>query len=313
MKPLIAVVGPTATGKTEVSIRLAQKTGGEIVNADSRQVYRYMDIGTAKPTQEEHSLVPHHLFDVVDPDDDFSLALYQDMAISAIGNIHYRGKTPILTGGSGQYVWAVLEGWSVPEVAPDEQLRRELERKAAEQGGEALFEELKKVDPQAAEQIDPRNIRRIIRALEVCRATGKKFSELRTKHPPDFDVRILGLTVERDELYRRIDARVDAMMERGFVDEVRGLIDRGYSLDLSAMSSLGYREVGRHLKGETSLEEAVRQIKFATHRFARQQYAWFKLSDSRIRWFDISRTSAGKIISSLADDIGERAKQRGEK
>ncbi len=298
MKPLVAIVGPTATGKTELSIRLAQEIGGEIVNADSRQVYRYMDIGTAKPTAEDRSKIPHHLLDVVDPDEDFSLAIYQDMAGRAIEDIHRRGRIPVLVGGSGQYVWAILEGWSAPEVPPDPAFREELELKSITEGGDILYRQLQEVDPESAGKIDPRNIRRVIRALEVFRITGKRFSELRTKTPPDFNVRIVGITVERDELYRRIDARVDAMVKHGFIDEVRSLLDRGYSPDLPAMSSLGYREIGGYLKGELSLPEACEQIKFTTHRFARNQYAWFRANDERIRWFDIDRTSVERIISS---------------
>ncbi len=298
MKPLVAIVGPTATGKTELSIRLAQEIGGEIVNADSRQVYRYMDIGTAKPTAEDRSKIPHHLLDVVDPDEDFSLALYQDMAGRAIEDIHRRGRIPVLVGGSGQYVWAILEGWSAPEVPPDPAFREELELKSITEGGDILYRQLQEVDPESAGKIDPRNIRRVIRALEVFRITGKRFSELRTKTPPDFNVRIVGITVERDELYRRIDARVDAMVKHGFIDEVRSLLDRGYSPDLPAMSSLGYREIGGYLKGELSLPEACEQIKFTTHRFARNQYAWFRANDERIRWFDIDQTPVARIISS---------------
>ncbi len=298
MKPLVAIVGPTATGKTELSIRLAQEIGGEIVNADSRQVYRYMDIGTAKPTAEDRSKIPHHLLDVVDPDEDFSLAIYQDMAGRAIEDIHRRGRIPVLVGGSGQYVWAILEGWSAPEVPPDPAFREELELKSITEGGDILYRQLQEVDPESAGKIDPRNIRRVIRALEVFQITGKRFSELRTKTPPDFNVRIVGITVERDELYRRIDARVDAMVKHGFIDEVRSLLDRGYSPDLPAMSSLGYREIGGYLKGELSLPEACEQIKFTTHRFARNQYAWFRANDERIRWFDIDRTSVERIISS---------------
>ncbi len=298
MKPLVAIVGPTATGKTELSIRLAQEIGGEIVNADSRQVYRYMDIGTAKPTAEDRSKIPHHLLDVVDPDEDFSLALYQDMAGRAIEDIHRRSKIPVLVGGSGQYVWAILEGWSAPEVPPDPAFREELELKSITEGGDILYRQLQEVDPESAGKIDPRNIRRVIRALEVFRITGKRFSELRTKTPPDFNVRIVGITVERDELYRRIDARVDAMVKHGFIDEVRSLLDRGYSPDLPAMSSLGYREIGGYLKGELSLPEACEQIKFTTHRFARNQYAWFRANDERIRWFDIDQTPVARIISS---------------
>lgn len=301
-RPLIALVGPTATGKTELSLRLAEVVGGEVVNADSRQVYRYMDIGTAKPTPEEQSRAPHHLFDVVDPDEDFSLALYQEMAARVVSDIRGRERIPLLTGGSGQYIWAVVEGWSIPPVAPDEGLRRELESRAQDEGIGVLFEELLSMDPGAADIVDPRNARRVIRALEVCRVSGRPFSELRRKHPPDFEVRMVGLTLERETLYRRIDERVDRMVAGGFVEEVRGLLDRGFSQDLPAMSSLGYREIGSYLAGEQGLEEAIQQIKYNTHRFARRQYSWFRLKDRRIRWLDIGAHSPDAMVKlALAD------------
>lgn len=284
--PLIAVVGPTAIGKSGLAIELAQKLSGEIVNADSRQIYRYMDIGTAKPTVKEQSTVPHHLFDIVNPDEEFSLALYRDLATKSISDIHEKGNLPIVVGGSGQYVWAVLEGWTIPEVPPNLQLRQKLESRAEHEGSDALYLELKTLDPEAATKIDSRNIRRVIRALEVCHSTGEQFSELRKRNPPDYDMQILGLTTDRTRLYDRIDSRVDIMIEQGFIEEVRGLLERGYSLDIPAMSSLGYREIGRFINGKIGLPEARQQIKFITHKFARHQYSWFRLSDPRIQWFD---------------------------
>lgn len=302
-RPLIVLVGPTATGKTELSLRLAEAAGGEIVNADSRQVYRYMDIGTAKPTPEEQSRAPHHLFDVVDPDDDFSLALYQEMASGAVSDIRARGRIPLLTGGSGQYIWSIVEGWGIPPVAPDEGLRQELEYRAREEGIDVLFEELISVDPAAVEIVDPRNARRVIRALEVCRVSGRPFSELRRKQPPDFEVKLVGLTLERETLYRRVDERVDRMVEVGFPDEVRGLLERGYSPGLSAMSSLGYREMARYIEGETDLDEAVQQIKYTTHRFARRQYSWFRLRDERIHWLDPGDQSVDEMAELVLKGI----------
>lgn len=306
MNKLIAIVGPTAIGKTELAIKLAQSLNGEIVNADSRQIYRYMDIGTAKPTAEEQSLVPHHLIDIVDPDQDFSLALFQDLAYQAIRDIHERGKLPLLAGGSGLYIWAVLEGWSIPKVSPNPRIRQELQNRAESEGGEVLYRELQQADPDAASKIDPRNVRRVIRALEVYRSTGRPFSELGKKNPPDFDVLIIGLTAERDELYRRIDSRVDRMIEQGFIDEVRGLLDRGYPLTLPSMSSVGYRQMGKFLSGEMSLTDYIQRIKFETHRFARHQYAWFRLKDERIRWFDIGDKAADGALK-----LAERMLKRG--
>ncbi|NQT71505.1 MAG: tRNA (adenosine(37)-N6)-dimethylallyltransferase MiaA [Chloroflexi bacterium] len=301
-KPLIAIVGPTAVGKTGLAIEIAQRIDGEIVNADSRQIYRYMDIGTAKPTPEEQTVVPHHLFDIIDPDEEFSLALYRDSATKSISDIHKKEKLPIIVGGSGQYIWGILEGWTIPEVPPNPQLRQELESRAECEGGDTLYQELQNLDPEAAAKIDPRNVRRVIRALEVCHSTGELFSDLRKKNPPDYDMQILGLTTDRTRLYDRIDRRVDIMIEQGFVEEVRGLLERGYSLDLPAMSSLGYREIGRFINGEIDLPEVSQQIKFATHKFARHQYSWFRLSDSRIQWFDIGEDNA-RIVAQVEANV----------
>jgi tRNA dimethylallyltransferase len=285
---LIAVVGPTATGKTALAIALAQRLGGEIVGADSRQVYRRMDIGTAKPTAEERSLAPHHLIDVVDPDEEFSLAQYLELAVAALEDVWSRGKQPLLVGGSGQYVWALLEGWRVPRLPPQRELRQELEERAASQGAEALHRELAKVDPKAAARIDPRNVRRVIRALEVHKATGRPISYWQEKGPPLWQTLILGLTCRRQELYQRIDARVDAMMEVGLVDEVRGLLAAGYSASLPSLSGIGYSQVCQYLAGELDLATAVARVKTATHRLARHQYTWFRLDDQRVRWIDVS-------------------------
>ncbi|HEX9896691.1 MAG TPA: tRNA (adenosine(37)-N6)-dimethylallyltransferase MiaA [Dehalococcoidales bacterium] len=292
MNKLVAIVGPTGVGKTRLALRLAQKYNGEIVNADSRQIYRFMDIGTAKPTKEEQALVPHHLIDIINPDEDFSLATYQQLAYKAISDIQSRGKLPFLVGGTGQYVWAVLEGWLVPKVPPDIEFRRNLEQKA-EDNADELYQELNRLDPVAARKIDPRNIRRVIRALEVSRQ--KPFSQAVGKAPPSFASSIIGLTMERKELYRRVDVRIDEMIRHGFVDEVKKLIGMGYNLTLPAMSSIGYREIGQYLQGKMTLEEAVYKMKTGTHRFIRHQYAWFRLKDERIRWFDTASVSVEEL------------------
>ena len=299
MSQLVAIVGPTAIGKSKLAIRLAQTLDGEIVSADSRQVYRYMDIGTAKPSPEERALVPHHLIDVVDPDEDFTLAIYQEMARQAIEAIQRRGKQALLVGGSGLYVQAVIGGWRIPRVAPDPELRHNLEERAAREGYMALYEELKQVDPAAAKRIDPRNIRRLIRALEVCRISGLPFSQLQ-RSSPFFRTLVVGLTTERADLYRRIDSRIDGMIERGLVQETEGLIKRGYSLDLPSMSGIGYKQIGLYLQGQIDLPQAVQQIKFETHRFARHQYAWFRPKDERIHWFDM-RDKMEEPIQSLIE------------
>jgi tRNA dimethylallyltransferase len=293
---LVAIVGPTATGKTALGIALARTLGGEIVGADSRQVYRHMDIGTAKPTLEERSLAPYHLIDMVDPDQEFGLAQYLELAVAALEDAWSRGKQPLLVGGSGQYVWALLEGWQVPRLPPQRELRRELEERAARQGAEALHRELAQVDSKAAARIDPRNVRRVIRALEVHRATGRPISYWQEKGPPPWQTLILGLTCPRQELYQRIDARVDAMMEVGLVDEVRGLLARGYEPSFPSLSGIGYSQVCQHLAGELDLATVVARIKTATHRLARQQYTWFRLDDRRIRWLE----GAGAVDEAMA-------------
>jgi len=287
MSPLLAIVGPTAAGKSSLALDLCQAFNGEIISADSRQVYRYMDIGTAKPTKEEQALVSHHLIDVVNPDEGFSLALYQSMALEAIKAIQRRKKRAFLVGGSGLYVWALLEGWRIPAVPPDPALRRELEARAKIEGSEKLYNELKQTDPAAAERIDPRNVRRVIRALEV-NLQGTSFSGLQVKHP-FIDSIIIGLTANRVDLYRRIDDRVDNMTKRGLVAEVESLVARGYGFDLPSMSGLGYRQIGLYLQSKTDLPTAIQQIKFDTHSFARHQYNWFRLKDKRINWFELGK------------------------
>jgi tRNA dimethylallyltransferase len=283
--PLVVIVGPTAVGKTRLALRLAGELGAEIVSADSRQVYRGMDIGTDKPAAEERQRVPHHLVDIVDPDEKLTLARYQDMAYAAIGDVLARGRVPLLVGGTGLYIKAVVEGWSIPRVKPNEALRAELVREAEVKGEEALHARLRQVDPVAAEKIDPRNVRRVIRALEVYLETGKPISELQRRRPPPYRILQIGLTMDRAALYQRIDQRVDRMIERGLVEEVRGLVEQGYGRELPAMSGLGYRQIGCYLRGEISLAEAIRLIKRDTRRFVRQQYNWFRLDDERIHWF----------------------------
>ena len=278
-------MGPTAIGKSSLALELGRTFGGEIINADSRQVYRHMDIGTAKPTLDDMAVVPHHLINVVNPDEVFSLALYQHKAREAIDDIQRREKLPILVGGSGLYVWALLEGWRIPPVPPDHVIRRELEARALSQGTGVLYEELKQLDPDAAEQIDPRNTRRVIRAIEVSRK-GRPFSRLQGKEP-FVNSLIIGLTTDRIDLYRQIDARVDSMMEKGLLAEVEGLVKMGYGFNLPSMSGLGYKQIGMFFQGEIDLTTAIQKIKSNTHRFVRHQNNWFRLHDERIHWFDI--------------------------
>jgi len=300
MNRLIAIVGPTGIGKSQLALRLARTFAGEIISADSRQVYRYVDIGTAKPSREELSLVPHHLINIVNPDEDFSLAQYQELAYRTIGDIHQRNKLPILVGGSGMYVWSVLEGWGIPRVPPDLEFRHSLEEKAAKVGKDELYQELEEIDPVAVQRIDRRNVRRTIRALEVHRGTETPFSQLQYKKAPPFNTLIIGLTADRAELYRRIDLRVDEMIKQDLVAEVEKLVNIGYDFNLPAMSGIGYKQIGMFLNGELTLAAAIQQIKFETHRFVRHQYNWFQLKDERIDWFDIQSKLDSEITMLLA-------------
>ena len=288
MKPLIAILGPTAVGKSVLALELAQgfQFRGEIVSADSRLVYRGMDIGTAKPTLDEQRRVPHHLIDLVNPNEPFTLAEYQPLAYSTIAAIHARGNVPLLVGGTGLYVRAVLEGLSIPHVKPNPERRAELELIDAP----LLYARLQEIDSLAASRIDPKNTRRVIRAIEVTESAGKPISELQKHNAPDYRVLRIGLTMPREQLYERINARVDQMLTNGLIAEVQSLLDRGYSADLPAMTGLGYRQIAAYLIGKIPREEAIRVLKRDTRRFVHHQYSWFRLTDERIQWFDVSTT-----------------------
>jgi tRNA dimethylallyltransferase len=305
MNCLVAIVGPTAVGKSHLALQLAQTFNGEIISADSRQVYRHMDIGTAKPTPQELSLVPHHLINVVNPNVDFSLARYHELAYTAIEDIQRGNKLTLLVGGSGLYIWSVLEGWRIPQVPPDQEFRHSLEEKASRIGKDELYQKLMEVDPIAAQKIDRRNVRRTIRALEVHRAAETPFSQLQHKTAPPFNTLIIGVTMDREKLYRRIDLRVDEMIKQGLVTEVRKLVNMGYDLTLPAMSGIGYKQIGMFLRGELTLAAAIQQIKFETHRLVRHQYNWFQLNDDRIDWFNILEKVESEITTLVAKFIRE--------
>ncbi len=283
MPPLLVIVGPTASGKTALSLELARHFPLEIISADSRLFYKGMDIGTAKPTLAEQARVPHHMIDLCQPDETVTLGAYQAQVYQLIEAIHQRQRLPVLLGGTGQYVWAIVEGWGIPRVSPHAALRTALESL----GQKELARWLQKLDPLAAATIDLNNTRRTIRALEVTLITGLPMSVHQQKHPPPYQIHLLGLTCGRKTLYRRIDARVDEMITAGLVDELISLRARGYSRHLPAMSGLGYRQLWPYLDGEYSLPEATERIKFETHRFVRQQYNWFKPDDPRIHWLNI--------------------------
>jgi tRNA dimethylallyltransferase len=299
--PLVTIVGPTAVGKTALSLSLAGALDGEIVSADSRQVYRDMDIGTAKATAEEQARVPHHLLDMLHPDEVLSLAQYQEKAYAAIDDIHRRGRLPFLVGGTGQYVMAVLEGWQVPRVPPDGALRRQLYHQAETEGAASLHARLRVLDPKAAGRIDARNVRRVVRALEVCLVTGQPISKQQGKTPPPYQILAVGLNLPRPELYRCIDERVEQMMAAGLEAEVRRLVAAGYGFDLPAMSGVGYGQFAPYLAGEATLEEVIQDIKRATRRFVRHQSNWFRQDDGRIQWFEARAARYPAMLNLIRD------------
>jgi tRNA dimethylallyltransferase len=304
--PLIIILGPTAVGKTEISIRLAERLNAEIVSADSRLLYRGMDIGTAKPSKDELARAPHHLIDVSDPDNTWSLAQYQEQAKTIINQIHQRGKLPLLVGGTGQYIRAITEGWMIPVVKPDLKLRMALENWTKEITPHGLHERLSMLDPQAAQNIEPRNLRRTIRALEVILATGKCFSSQRKLDNPTYNILQLGLTRPRPELYSRIDQRIEKMLRNGLVQEVENLLKQGYSPDLPTLSAIGYSEICQFLQGRISLEDAVVLIKRRTRMFVRRQANWFKSDDPNINWHTVSENTLAEMEDKI---IGWLVKQ----
>ena len=293
--PLILILGPTAVGKTEISVQLAEKLNGEIISADSRLFYRGMDIGTAKPTREELSRVPHHLIDIAEPDQTLSLQIFQESARSTIARIHADGHIPFLVGGTGQYLRSVTEGWLPPEVMPNPRLRNVLEKMGKKNGSLWLHDNLTQVDPDAAENIDPRNLRRVIRAFEVIFSSGIKFSDQRKRGDPAYWITSVGLTRPRDVLYRRIDARIELMFANGLMDEVKGLLEKGYSPDLPSMTAIGYRECIMVINGMLSIDQAKTQMKRVTRKFVRRQANWFKENNTEIKWFDLE-TSRVEVI-----------------
>jgi tRNA dimethylallyltransferase len=303
---IVAIVGPTAVGKTDLSLELAARFPVEIVNADSRQVYRYMDIGTGKPTAAEQALAPHHLIDVVEPDEPFSLSTYRELAARAVAGIRTRGRLPLLVGGTGQYVWSLLEDWDVPRVPPDAAFRGEMEEVARREGPAALHARLARLDPEAAARIQATNVRRVVRALELHRATGELPSRVLWRRGEGIEALVIGLAMDRHELVARADIRIDRMVHEGFADEVRSLLGRGYTAGLPAMSSIGYREMIAFVEGRVSLDETVAAIRRETRRLMRRQRAWFRADDVRINWLDSGRPveTLGRAVSLIQGEAG---------
>jgi tRNA dimethylallyltransferase len=298
-KNVLVLVGATAVGKTEMAIRLAEKLEGEIVSADSRLLYRGIDIGTAKPTSSEIAKVPHHMIDLANPDEIWSLATFQQRMLVTINDIQARGKLPIVAGGTGQYIRSMMEGWIIPTVVPDPRMREVLERFGLEIGAAELHRRLSQIDPQATVKMDANNLRRSIRALEVMFTTGELFSTQKDKQPPELDFKLIGLNRPREELYARVDARIEAMFEQGFVNEVKNLLDKGYNQDLPTLSAIGYREVIQYLNGEITLEETKIQMRKKTREFIRRQANWFKPSDPLIEWHEMTPDPLEKIMQSI--------------
>ncbi|TCP69132.1 tRNA (adenosine(37)-N6)-dimethylallyltransferase MiaA [Baia soyae] len=289
MKPnLLVIVGPTAVGKTSLSLELAGEFHGEIISGDSMQVYRYMDIGTAKASKEEMELVPHHLIDLYDPDYPFSVQEFQKVAREAIAEVSERSHLPILVGGTGLYVDSVTHNYRMPDVKENPSLRQELRELAEKEGNEALHKRLQEVDPTSAEKLHPNDQKRLIRALEVYDQTGQSISQLSKKGDSPYRSLWVGLTMPRDLLYERINLRVDLMIEQGLVEEVQMLREKGYQRTATSMHAIGYKEVYRYLDGEWSLDAAIEQIKKGSRNYAKRQLSWFRRSDE-IYWYDVTK------------------------
>ena len=300
--PVVAIIGPTAVGKSSLAIELARHYKGEIVSADSRQFYRGMDIGTAKPGLEELDSVPHHLINILDPDQPWSLAEFKRAAQVALADIHFRGKLAFLVGGTGQYVYGLLEDWQIPRQAPDTSLRETLETWGRTIGPAELHRRLAILDPEAAGMIQPQNLRRTVRALEVILHTGRKFSEQRRTGQLHYSVIKIGLSLPRPELYDRVDARIETMLANGLVEEVMQLRSLGYSSQLPTMSAIGYREINAYLDGILTLEEAVERMKRQTRAYIRRQANWFKRNDPAIHWLQAGNHAFSEAIRLIERD-----------
>jgi tRNA dimethylallyltransferase len=303
LAPFLALVGPTASGKTEAGILVAEALGAEILSIDSMLVYRGMDVGTAKPTADQRARVPHHLLDLVDPSEPFSVATFQAAAREAAEVIRGRGRAPLLVGGSGLYFRAVVDDLEFPGTEPA--VRRELEREAVAVGAERLHRRLAGFDPAAAGKIEPENVRRTVRALEVASITGRPFSSFAGAWDdyPAGRVRVAGIRLPGEALRSRIEVRVRTMLDAGWLDEVRRLLDAGFGGWLTSTQAIGYVELARHLDGELGLEAAVERIAVRTRALARRQMAWFR-RDPRIRWFDVGDGGAVTVVDALTSHLG---------
>lgn len=293
---LVVIVGPTAVGKTALSLELAQEFSGEIISGDSMQVYRHMDIGTAKATPEERALVPHHLIDIIDPKEDYSAAIFQEMAKNLITDINSKNRLPFIVGGTGLYIQSVTHSYQFSEADHDLELRDQLQRMADTEGVEVLHQRLRDIDPITADRLHPNDVKRVIRAIEIYQLTGRTMADFqhRAEFSP-YDIVMIGLTMEREKIYQRINQRVDLMIEAGLVEEVRSLMDAGYDPSLTSMQGLGYKELIPYLYGESSLEQAVNEIKKRTRHFAKRQLSWFNRIPE-VQWFDLTNSGEHKRV-----------------
>lgn len=300
---ILVIVGPTASGKTRMAVELAQRHNGEVISADSMQIYRTMDIGTAKPTKEEMGGIPHHMIDVADPEEDFSVARYVEMAAQCVDDVLARGKLPIVAGGTGLYIDSLLSGRTFAPFSPDSALRGELERELEEKGGQAMLEALAQVDPKAAQRLHPNDHKRIIRALEVYRSTGKTITQHNRETqaiPPRYDALTIGLAFQdRQAMWRRIDQRVDEMVAAGLEDEVRRLLTSGISPKCTAMQAIGYKEFTQALSGEMTWQEAADVVKLRSRQYAKRQLTWFGRNPNTrwVRWDDPPEFEQGRRAS----------------
>ncbi len=293
---LVVLCGPTAVGKTALAVELAEHINAEIIAADSRTIYRGLDVGTAKPTAEQRHRVPHHLLDVVDPAEPFTLAAYQRLARRALAEVSGRGRMPLLVGGTGLYIRAVVDDLSIPPVPADHSLRAALEADERTHGAGHLHARLTALDPVAAAHIHPRNIRRLVRALEVTLLSGRPMSTQQRRSSSLGAVVIVGLTMTRPQLYRRIDERIESQLTSGLIDETRQLLGRGMPPDAPAMQALGYREIAGWLRGDYGYDEAVRRFELNTRRYAKRQLTWFR-RDPRIVWIDVTDLTADALLA----------------
>lgn len=302
MNKILLIVGPTASGKSDIAIELAQVINGEIISADSMQIYKYMDIGTAKITPQEMKGIPHYMINEVDPRDEFSVAMFKEKSVEFINEILRRRKIPIIAGGTGLYINSLVSPWNFTPGEPDEKLRKRLEKLSIDKGNIILHNILERIDPSSAKKIHPNNVRRVIRAIEIYETTGQTKSYWDNKYREEdllFEPILVGLTLNRDTLYNRIEDRIDIMIESGLIEEVKSLLDNGYDKDLVSMQGLGYKEIVRYIVGEYTYNVAIEILKRDTRHFAKRQLTWFR-RDNRIKWFNVDEYEKKSL---LIDDI----------